>query len=181
MWLLLPFVVLPIIEIALFIQVGGLIGLWPTLALVLLSAVAGVAIMRSQGARAGMQIQRSLAEMRDPSRPLAHGAMIILSGALLLTPGFFTDTLGLLLLIPAVRDWVMRRAARHVTVTRTGFGFDSARQPRHGWPGRGDDDVIDGDYVVQEDPYIARKDIAPPDTPPKGGRGPKPSGWTRPD
>ena len=77
MRLIAMFLVVPIIEIALFIQVGGLIGLWPTLALVLLSAVAGVAIMRSQGARAGMQIQRSLAEMRDPSRPLAHGAMII--------------------------------------------------------------------------------------------------------
>jgi UPF0716 protein FxsA len=175
------FILVPIIEIALFIQVGGLIGLWPTIGLVLLSAFVGMAMIRSQGRRALMDVQQSFQTLSDPTRPLAHGAMIILSGALLLTPGFFTDTLGLLLLIPGVRDWLMRRAARHVTVTRTGFGFDSARQPRHGWPGRGDDDVIDGDYVVQEDPYIARKDIAPPDTPPKGGRGPKPSGWTRPD
>ena len=112
MRLIAMFLVVPIIEIALFIQVGGLIGLWPTLALVLLSAVAGVAIMRSQGARAGMQIQRSLAEMRDPSRPLAHGAMIIAAGLLLLLPGFFSDALGLLLLIPAVRTMLMAQLAR---------------------------------------------------------------------
>ena len=114
MRLIAMFLVVPIIEIALFIQVGGLIGLWPTLALVLLSAVAGVAIMRSQGARAGMQIQRSLAEMRDPSRPLAHGAMIIAAGLLLLLPGFFSDALGLLLLIPVVRTMLMVQLARRV-------------------------------------------------------------------
>lgn len=108
--------------------------------------------------------------------------MIVVAGMLLLTPGFFTDTLGLLLLIPAVRDWVMRRASRHMTVTRTGFGFDAARDPRHGWPGR-DDDVIDGDYVVQDDPYTTRSDIELP-APTTDGQRPgrnRPSGWTRPD
>ena len=108
--------------------------------------------------------------------------MIVIAGMLLLTPGFFTDALGLLLLIPAVRDWVMRRATRNMTVTRTGFGFDAARDPRHGWPGR-DDDVIDGDYVVQDDPYTTRGDIelpAPKADNQRPGRN-RPSGWTRPD
>lgn len=175
------FILIPIIEIALFIQVGGLIGLWPTIGLVLLSAFVGVTLIRSQGRRAMTELQQSFQTLSDPTRPLAHGAMILLSGLLLLTPGFFTDIVGLLLLIPGVRDWLMRRAGRHVHVTRTGFGFDAASQPRHGWAGRTDDDVIDGDYVVQEDPYIARDDIAPP--PPRPSTGPrrKPSGWTRPD
>lgn len=176
------FVLIPIIEIALFIQVGGLIGLWPTIGLVLLSAFVGMTLIRSQGRRALTELQQSFQTFTDPTRPLAHGAMILLAGALLLTPGFFTDTVGLLLLIPGVRDWLMRRARRHVKVTRAGFGFDGARQPRHGWPGRTDDDVVDGDYVVQEDPYIARDDIAPPsDGPQQRGPGAKPSGWTRPD
>lgn len=177
------FILIPVIEIALFIQVGGAIGLWPTIGLVLLSAVLGSFLIRSQGSRALLQVQQSFRTLNDPTRPLAHGLMIVIAGMLLLTPGFFTDSLGLLLLIPAVRDWVMRRAARHMTVTRTGFGFDSAREPRHGWPGR-EDDVIDGDYVVQDDPYTTRGDIELP-SPKKGEpRGPnrnRPSGWTRPD
>ncbi|MGR3522734.1 MAG: FxsA family protein, partial [Paracoccus sp. (in: a-proteobacteria)] len=87
MWLFVLFVAIPLIEIALFIQVGGLIGLWPTLGIVLLTAVAGTALMRSQGARAWAEVQRSFAELRDPSRPLAHGVMILMAGMLLLTPG----------------------------------------------------------------------------------------------
>ena len=174
------FILVPIIEIALFIQVGGLIGLWPTIGLMLLSAFIGMTMIRSQGRRALIELQQSFQTLSDPTRPLAHGAMILLSGALLLTPGFFTDTLGLLLLIPGVRDWLMRRAGRHVTVTRTGFGFDSGREPRHGWAGRAEDEVIDGDYIVQEDPYVAREDLGPPAQTKGSPRG-KPSGWTRPD
>ena len=84
MWLLLPFVVLPIIEIALFIQVGGAIGVLPVIALVLASAFAGVAIMRRQGARAALDVQQAMREVGDPTRPMAHGAlrMIGCSGAL---------------------------------------------------------------------------------------------------
>ncbi len=180
--LFLIFILVPIIEIALFIQVGGAIGLWPTIGLVLLSAIVGTALIRSQGARAMLEIQESFRTLSDPTRPLAHGAMILFAGVLLLTPGFFTDTIGLLLLIPGVRDWVMRRAGRHVNVTRSGFGFDSARDARHGWPGR-DDDVIDGEYVVQDDVYAARDDIGlaadKRDEAASRNRN-KPSGWTRP-
>lgn len=78
MWLLLPFVILPIVEIALFIQVGGLIGVLPTIALVMLSAVMGMAVMRQQGAMAARDIQRAMQEMRDPAAPMAHGALIML-------------------------------------------------------------------------------------------------------
>ncbi|MBA4490978.1 FxsA family protein [Paracoccus sp. S1E-3] len=176
------FILIPVIEIALFIKVGGLIGLWPTIALVLLSAVLGSVLIRSQGSRTLLEVQQSFRTLNDPTRPLAHGLMIVVAGMLLLTPGFFTDTLGLLLLIPAVRDWVMRRASRHMTVTRSGFGFDAARDPRHGWPGR-DDEVIDGDYVVQDDPYATRGDIElpAPEGDDRRGRRNRPSGWTRPD
>lgn len=108
MWLFALFVGIPLIEIALFIKVGGLIGLWPTLAIVVLTAFLGTAMIRSQGVMALNELRSSLNELRDPTEPLAHGAMILLAGALLLTPGFFTDTVGFLLLIPAVRRAVYR-------------------------------------------------------------------------
>ena len=98
MWLLIAFIAVPMIEIALFIQVGGFIGLWWTLLIVLLTAIAGSYLVRQQGLREIANLQRSFAELNDPTEPLAHGAMILFSGALLLTPGFFTDVVGLSLL-----------------------------------------------------------------------------------
>ncbi|MDO5642629.1 MAG: FxsA family protein [Paracoccus sp. (in: a-proteobacteria)] len=175
-------ILIPIIEIALFIQIGGIIGVWPTIAWVLLSALLGVALIRSQGQRALGELQRSYQTLSDPTRPLADGAMIMISGLLLVVPGFLTDAIGLLLLIPGIRDWLLRRWARNIRVSRAGFGFDSARDPRHGWGGRGEDDVIEGDYAVQEDPYVARDDLLPPETPPRPGHeNRRSSGWTRPD
>lgn len=176
--LLIAFILIPLIEVALFVLVGGWIGLWPTIGLVILSAVIGMTLIRSQGRRAMAELQQSFQTLSDPTRPLAHGAIILFAGALLLTPGFFTDAIGLLLLIPGVRDALLRLAGRHVTVASAGFGFDGAKQPRHGWPGR-PDDVIDGDYVVQDDPYTSRDDIELPDPKPRDSRTHRPSGWTR--
>ncbi len=108
MWLFALFIAVPIIEIGLFIQIGGAIGLWPTLAIVVVTALLGTSMMRVQGANALRDLQTSFNGLKDPSEPLAHGAMILLSGALLLTPGFFTDTIGFLLLFPPVRSAVFR-------------------------------------------------------------------------
>lgn len=116
MWLFLLFVAVPIIEIALFIQVGGLIGLFPTLAIVIVTALLGTYLVRQQGAAALGQLRSSFSELKDPSEPLAHGAMILFSGALLLTPGFFTDAVGFLLLVPAFRQWAFREAKKRVKV-----------------------------------------------------------------
>lgn len=168
MWLFMIFVALPLIEIALFIQVGGLIGLWPTLALVLAAAVIGTAIMRGQGANALIEVQRAFAEMRDPSRPLAHGMMIMIAGILLVIPGFFTDFLGLLLLIPPVRRALLKNMASRVEIRRAGPARDPHRPP-YG------DGVIDGDYVVEDEPLHPTPPR--PDLPPPDGRGG--SGWTR--
>lgn len=103
MLLFLLFVGVPLIEIALFIQVGGAIGIWWTLAIVIVTAVLGTRLIRAQGVLAMNDLRNSFNEMRDPSEPLAHGAMILFAGALLLTPGFFTDALGFALMIPPVR------------------------------------------------------------------------------
>ncbi len=147
MWLLIAFIAVPLIEIGLFIKVGGLIGLWPTLAIVLLTAIVGSWLVRMQGAGAGRAARSSLNELRDPTEPMAHGAMILLAGALLLTPGFFTDTMGILLLIPPVRPRccaIWPRASRVERFTVGGRppapGAASARRHRRrvprGRPGR---------------------------------------------
>lgn len=159
MWLLIAFIAVPMIEIGLFIKVGGLIGLWPTLAIVLATAVAGSWLVRVQGLAALSRLRGSLNELGDPTEPLAHGALILFAGALLLTPGFFTDTLGLLLLIPAVRKAAMRGIAARVKVRRFTVGGAAPRREPHR------PDVIDGEFHEIE-PEAERL--------PRG-----PSGWTR--
>lgn len=153
--LFLLFVAIPVIEIALFIQVGGLIGLWPTLAIVILTALAGTTLLRQQGRAALMGLRQSLNQLRDPSRPLADGAMILFAGALLLTPGFFTDACGLALMVPAVRSVIYREIAKHVTVVSSEMTY--RQEQRH------DAGVIDAEY----------EDIT------RGAKPDEPSGWTR--
>lgn len=160
MWLFALFLAVPLIEIALFIQVGGLIGLWPTLAIVIVTAVVGTALMRAQGAMALGQIQSSFNNLRDPTEPLAHGAMILFAGALLLTPGFFTDTSGFLLLLPPVRAAAFRYLRSKVKVAT--FSTHTAdAQPD---PFAGPQNTIDGEYE---------------EIPPKKHPTHPPSGWTR--
>ena len=144
--LFLAFLLVPLIEIALFIQVGGVIGLWPTLGIVVLTAILGTWLVRSQGLQALGRLQRSFSELNDPTEPLAHGAMILLAGALLLTPGFFTDGVGFALLMPGVRAAVLRYLRSRVTVAQ----FQMGPGPGQGGPGRhpgfGRGDVIDGEF-----------------------------------
>jgi UPF0716 protein FxsA len=139
MWLFVPFVLVPLIEIALFIQVGGWIGLWPTLGVVVVTAIIGTMLVRRQGVRAIAELRGSINALRDPTEPLAHGAMILFAGALLLTPGFFTDACGFALLVAPVRAAVYRWVRARVKVER--FDYGGYEKPRQGHP-----DIIDGDY-----------------------------------
>lgn len=153
--LLALFIIVPLIEIALFIQVGGFLGLWPTLAIVIVTAMAGTYLVKKQGLAEIARIQNSLNTLDNPTRPLAHGAMILASGLLLLTPGFFTDAVGFLLLVPGVRDKVMQAVRSRINVQSFTMGqhpgaHRSAQEP----------EIVDADYV---------------EVPPQNG----PSGWTR--
>ena len=103
MWLLLLFILIPLLEIWLFILLGGFIGVYPTLLIILLTAVLGTFLVKTQGINVLKEIQNKFNELENPTEPIAHGAMILFAGALLLTPGFFTDTVGFLLLLPNVR------------------------------------------------------------------------------
>jgi len=134
MWLLIAFIAVPIIEIALFIQIGGFLGLLPTLIIVVLTAIAGTYLVRAQGLSVISQLQSRIRAMNDPSEPLAHGAMILFSGALLLTPGFFTDFVGFLLLIPNVRTFVFQKMKERINVQKANFGtqFSSSQNVYEG-------------------------------------------------
>lgn len=145
MWLLILFIAVPVIEIGLFIQVGGAIGLFPTLAIVILTAVLGTWLVRSQGLAALMSVQTSFNKLENPTEPLAHGAMILLAGALLLTPGFFTDAVGFLLLTPAFRVAAFQFLKSRVSVA----SFQMGAGPQQGFQQRDSqgNDIIDGDFV----------------------------------
>lgn len=141
MWLFLPFLAVPLIEIALFIQVGGAIGLFPTLLIVVATAVLGTFLVRTQGTAALGNLRSSFNELRDPTEPLAHGAMILFSGALLLTPGFFTDAVGFALLVPGVRTYVYNAVRSRVKVQ--GFSTEFRRDAADNGP----KNTIDGEFI----------------------------------
>jgi UPF0716 protein FxsA len=132
--LFLILLVVPVIEIALFIEVGGLIGTWPTVAMVILTTVIGTVVLRRQGLAALRAVQGRLAAGEDPGRLLADGAMVLLAGALLLAPGFFTDAVGLALLVPAVRGWLWNRLAPRLIVTRAAVAGAGMRPGARGGP-----------------------------------------------
>jgi UPF0716 protein FxsA len=137
---LLLFIVVPIAELYVIIQVGQAIGLLPTLALLLLDGIVGAALARSQGRAAWRRFNLALAEGRVPARETADGAMIILGGALLLTPGCITDVVGLLLLLPPTRALIRRGlgglARRHASFGWTVAGPGTAGRGPRPWPPR---------------------------------------------
>lgn len=121
---LIPFLLLaiPLAEIATFVVVGGQIGVLPTIGLVLATAVTGTILLRIQGFGVMTRIRAALDAGAMPGRDLVHGFMIMAAGLLLLTPGFITDTVGLLLFVPAVRDfaWSLVRDRIVVAAAQTG-------------------------------------------------------------
>lgn len=126
------FIVVPIIELYVIIKIGGLIGVLPTLALLLADAVLGSLLLRHQGRGAWQRFNQALAERRFPGREVADGLMIAIGGTLLLTPGFVTDIFGLFLLIPptrAIARGLLRRYAAHRFVVVGVSGTRSAPPP----------------------------------------------------
>jgi UPF0716 protein FxsA len=107
--LLVAFVVVPIVEIWVIVQVGQAIGIVPTLVLLLADAVLGTWLFRREGRRAWTALREAIAAHRVPAKEVADGALVVVGGAFLLTPGFVTDVLGVLCLLPPTRA-VLRRA-----------------------------------------------------------------------
>ncbi|EOX3120573.1 FxsA family protein [Vibrio cholerae] len=125
--LLFLFIAVPVIEIALFIQVGGVLGVWPTIALVLLTAIVGTSLVRSQGLQTLLTVQQRLAQGQLPAQQILEGVMLAVAGVLLLTPGFFTDILGMLVLLPTPRAYLAKQLMSRVVVGNihaSGAGFE---------------------------------------------------------
>lgn len=158
MWLLILFIAVPIIEIGLFIQVGGWLGFWPTLGIVILTALIGTTLLRSQGLGALANLQNSVGAGQNPMGHIAHGAMILIAGVVLLTPGFFTDAIGLALLLPPVRELLIKYGKTRMTGNIHVGGFQTGQPERPA-----SDDIFDADFTVVDE-----------ETQPRGN-----SGWTK--
>ncbi len=107
---------LPLVEIGVFIWVGGEIGVWPTLGLVVASILLGSVLLKRQTLSTLRAAQTEARAGRLPEREIVHRAMIALAGILLILPGFVTDVVGLLLFLPPVRDLVWRRLRSRIVV-----------------------------------------------------------------
>ena len=115
--ILLAFIAIPLLEIAVFIEVGGFIGLWWTLVIVVATAFAGTYMLRRQGLATLRRAQDNMAEGRKPLREVFDGLCLLIAGALLLTPGFVTDLAGALLLMPPMRLLLGQLVARHIVAS----------------------------------------------------------------
>jgi UPF0716 protein FxsA len=151
MWVFLAILSVPLVEIGLFVQLGGAIGLWPTLAWVIVSAALGIMVLKNVSMKGSISLSRDMREMSDPLSPLAHRAMVVMAAALLILPGFLTDTIGLLLLVRPVRTLLITLIGRRLRKTGT-VNVQTT--------------VIEGEWEEVD-----------PDTRPKGDN--PPSDWTR--
>lgn len=150
----------PLIEIALFVVIGGAIGLWWTLLVVISTGIGGVAILRRLGLSTGERLRGEMGRMRDPVGVAGEGVLMALAAVLLILPGFLTDTVGLLLLFPPLRRSLVKSMAQRMSVASM-----RSDQPAR----RSDGIVIDGEFVEVDQ-----------DTPGSGTpRSVPPSGWTR--
>ncbi len=164
------FIAVPLCEIALFIAVGSRIGVLATIAVVVLTAVAGAVLVRRQGLAT---LQRARADMeadRIPAGAMAEGLAILFAGALLLTPGFLTDAMGFALLIPALRSRVVAGVGGWLARRATIIGPDGVvRRPGDRQPQtRNGPDIIDLEAEEIDGPERSR---------PEGGRSRPPSPW----
>ena len=148
--IMLAFIAVPIAEIYVLIEVGGRIGVLNTIGFVILTAVVGAALVRSQGLATLARVQNAINDPAGPGTVLIEGALILFAGALLLTPGFLTDGLGFFLLLPPSRAWLASGIAKRAVVMasagmqgRPGFhpGPGATRQ------GSAQGGVIDGEYT----------------------------------
>ncbi|WP_422373996.1 FxsA family protein [Roseibium sp.] len=131
LYIIAAILLLPLIEIAVFIWIGGLIGVLPTILLTVVTAVAGTIMLRQQGLSLLMRMQQELDAGRSPGNEVMQGAMIVLASIFLLIPGFVTDAIGLLLFIPPVREALARFiiSKSNVVIVEGGQGV---RRPKEG-------------------------------------------------
>ena len=152
-WVLVAvFVVVPMIELFLLIRLGQVVGPWWTILILLADAVLGSWLVKREGGRAWRALQDALASQRMPATELADGALILVGGTLLVTPGFLSDIAGLFCILPFTRPMARALLARVITrrlvvATQTSSGWPGAAEPGRTAPRPGHGDVIRGDVV----------------------------------
>lgn len=151
--LFLIFTGVSLLEIYVLVKVGSFLGAWPTVLLVVISALVGSALVRSQGLQLIQQLQQRMAAGEMPGQQLIEGIMLIITGVLLVTPGFVTDFCGLLLLIPRIRARLAKMIMANVKLSPQGAmgGFSSQSFSQHQ---ANDDSVIEGEFERKEDKRI---------------------------
>lgn len=153
-FLLTLFIVVPIVEMLVLIKVGGLIGALPTVGLVLLTAVIGLALLKQQGISTLMRAQEKVDSGELPANEMVEGIFLAVGGALLLTPGFVTDFFGFCCLIPGVRQVLLKRA---IVMFKPNVVFYSNQSARSRYeqgdqtPGAESGSTIEGDYRREDD------------------------------
>ena len=137
------FLIVPFIEIYLLLQLGGIVGILPTVLLVVFTAVLGAWLLRQQGFSTWQRLQTNLAQGKVPAYEMIEGPILLVGGALLLTPGFFTDALGFACLIPQVR----RKFAKYVIENKL-IDFQSGSPFQK--PKPKPDNVIEGEFKKED-------------------------------
>lgn len=141
-WLLLLFFTVPLVEIYVLLEVGGVVGVLPTIALVVLTAVIGAGLIRAQGLATLGRVQQELERGELPAVGIIEAALLLVAGALLLTPGFVTDTIGFLILVPSLRRRAIQSfLARRVAGAGVAAGRDGSGGPR----------VIEGEFRREDE------------------------------
>jgi len=149
--LLVAFIAIPVIEIYLLIQVGGIIGAGWTILIVIGTAILGASLLRQQGLETWTRLNQRIAQGELPPTILVEGIFLLLSGAFLLTPGFFTDGIGFLFLIPPVRKmfaaYLLRRGMFMAAGMHTSYSSHTTSQSRS----NSQQDVIEGEFERKDD------------------------------
>ncbi|HAY45043.1 MAG TPA: exlusion protein FxsA [Gammaproteobacteria bacterium] len=140
------FIIVPVAEIALFIELGGNFGVFNTLLLIIITAVLGASLVRQQGFQTLANVKKQTAAGNLPAMEMAEGAALLFAGALLLTPGFLTDTIGFCLLIPPLRRKWIRFLGQQgfVTMATAGQNTSQTRSTKRG-------NIIEGEYHKEDD------------------------------
>lgn len=142
------FIVIPLIEISLFIAIGDEIGIGTTLLLTFVTAVIGAFLVRTQGLATLLSAQSAMGRSEMPVKEIFDGICLAIAGAMLMTPGFFTDTIGFLLLVPPLRDYIRKELPKHIKVQTMGGTYHDPRQdPRRPQ----EPDVIEVEYERVDD------------------------------
>jgi UPF0716 protein FxsA len=156
------FLIIPIIEIFFLIKVGETIGAFPTIILVVLTAVIGAGLLRQQGLSTLSRLQQNMGKGKLPAQELIEGVLLAVGGALLMTPGFVTDTMGFLCLLPFSRKFIAKKIMKHsagkfkagVNAKMSGFAYSASNNSSSTEKSEAqyDPNIVEGEFTEVEEP-----------------------------